>query len=459
MNTVMTLLNISKKYIRCRIVFVSIATIIVPWLLYPSSSFAYKTKVHDRITLEAIDQSRDLYNELMKNIGFSGGVIQNISGLEVKTIQNWMQYGSTWEDDFTLWSGWRLDPIVDKRGSKYCHFYNPLFDIGYYNLLSDETLEEVGESLLHRMNDYIEDSENGWPEHNEWSYQMGRDLYYAALTGNSTKHDYWYMMDKYRTHDDYLQNRFEGKENMSFEEREKFFAWTFQAIGHIMHLIQDASVPAHTKNDLHANKLISWAMPGLNSEPYEEWTGKNFEENEQLMNYNGYGSDPWSLWKNYTYIPAQNAFIDTYPHPEGSLEPDPIFQSDDLDQGLAQYSYANFLSEDSVTVDNPLGHDLSSLSLDDFEDAILEESVQIGSKQKSMLYVKNEITNIDHFALVRLSWLIKEMVAFGPENTDITTLYYTVNDPLVSQDYASKLIPRAVGYSAALLELFLSWRL
>lgn len=410
-------------------------------LLCPSFSFGYKTKVHKRITYEAINKST--LDSTLKNIGFSAGIEQKIVTWddEIDTIHEWLQYGSEWEDDITWKNSFRFSTLGE-RGVLYCHFYNPLFDIGYYDLLEDGSYEIIGESLLNRMNDDVEIGENGWYHHNEWSYQMARDLYYAALTGNSTQHEYWYMMDKFMI--GYFQNGFEGKENMNHEEREQFFAWTFQALGHTLHLIQDASVPAHTRNDLHA------------AEPFEKWTANNFE-NEQLVKYNGYGSSPWELWKDYMDIPAQNAFIDTYQHPEVSTGPDPVIKSDELNQGLAQYAYANFLSNDSIYPDNPLGHeslhDLDAIGLNHLGDVILKEEKQVGDKMRSFFYVKNDIIGIDHFALCGLSWSIKQMVGWNG-HTPVTGILYTVNDDLVHQDYASKLIPRAVGYSAGLLEYF-----
>jgi hypothetical protein len=35
------------------------------------------------------------------------------------------------------------------------------------------------------------------------------------------------------------------------EDREVYFAGTFRSIGHLMHLVQDASVPEHVRNDIH----------------------------------------------------------------------------------------------------------------------------------------------------------------------------------------------------------------
>ncbi len=448
MNICMILFIIQKKDIVHMATLKFISIIMIIGLFCPSISLAYKTDVHMRITYEALEQNKVFFNELMNNIGFSGGVEQEIKGWEVKPIHEWLQYGSKWEDDIAFKAPWRIT-WLSERGVLYCHFYDPLFDVGYCNLLEDETQDEIGESLINRMNDYVLTGESGWSNHNEWSYQMARDLYYAALTGDSTKHEYWYMLDRAMRGPTYRQNRFEGKENMNHEEREQLFAWTFQALGHSLHLIQDASVPAHTRNDLHAAKYLSWIVPG-DPEPFEEWTGDNYE-NDQLMNYNYYGSEPWDLWRNHEGIPAQNAFIDTFSHPEGSSTPDPISTSDTLDQGLAEYSYAHFLSEDSIG-DDTLSS-LDGLGFGHIGNVINKETKQIGDKIHSFFYVKNEVTGIDHYALCGISWSIKQMLGWQG-HAPVNGILYSVNDFLVHQDYASKLIPRAVGYSAGFLDYF-----
>ena len=80
---------------------------------------------------------------------------------------------------------WEIWPFGE-RGVSLNHYYNPLYNIGYYKL-ENGGREEKGESLIHRMNDDIitGDFMEIWGDNNEWSYQMARDLYYAALTGNS----------------------------------------------------------------------------------------------------------------------------------------------------------------------------------------------------------------------------------------------------------------------------------
>lgn len=55
----------------------------------------------------------------------------------------------------------------------------------------------------------------------------------------------------------------------------------YEALGHILHLIEDASVPAHVRSDLHVSPkeleaIQNWPVikDATDYEPYESWTGK-----------------------------------------------------------------------------------------------------------------------------------------------------------------------------------------
>ncbi len=216
----------TTKKVVLNIIFI----VLILLLSVPPSAFCYKTKVHKQITHHAVVE-KSFLDTYLREIGFKEGVEYKINTWGKWSIKDWIKYGSAWEDNITFRVRWRF-PLDDKRGILYCHFYDPLFDRGYYKL------EEKGESLIHRMNDYVETGQFGWLDHNEWSYQMARDLFYAALTGDSTQHEYWYMMDRPLEPYTYLDG-FEGKKKMNHEEREQFFAWTLQALGHLLHLIQE----------------------------------------------------------------------------------------------------------------------------------------------------------------------------------------------------------------------------
>ncbi|MBU0988454.1 MAG: hypothetical protein KKH68_14485, partial [Proteobacteria bacterium] len=224
--------------------------------------------------------------------------------------------------------------------------------------------------------------------------------------------------------------------------------------------IEDASVPAHTRNDIH--------IPIYDSEPYEGWT----ESKADFAKYNpgdtyfpdildGYGSDSWNPLTSFDpdkIIKSPDIFIDSGYLVDASTPPITGFN-----QGLAEYSHANFLSADTVFSDgNPNTistiHGLADLGIADLGNVVFKEDREIGDETYSFFYVKNNTAQIDHFALCGIGWQIKQM-EFMNGQTPETGILYTVDDPLVDEDYAKKLLPRAVGYSAGLLDYFFRGRL
>lgn len=439
---------IFKKEIMHKLFFILLSImVIITFLLFPVVSFAYKTGVHMRITYEAVNKNKVFFNQVLKNIGFTNGVNQIIKGFGEKPIHGspeygeygWLEYGSKWEDNIGLLRIY----LLDSKGAMYNHFFNPLYNLGYYEI-EDGQIKVKGESLITRMNDSVPDDLSWDKNHNEWAYQMARKLYYAALTGNSYDvYMFWYMRDNV-----WRLNPFKGKENMNQSERDQFFAWTFQALGHIMHLIQDASVPAHTRNDKHAFTL-GYKIKGF-FEPYEEWTNENLTDND-LMKYTGFGSEPWLYWKSYynhgsdTHIPIQDIFIDYSPLPANPSSPDTIIPSETFEQGLAEYSFANFLSEDSI-----MSYDLPAQ-----DGLVFEEVNEQNGKQHKFIY--RESNNFPQSGVKHLMRLGTLQHIVDP-NTISANSYcdtaFTVDDEEVIKDYVSKLIPRAVGYSAGFLEYF-----
>jgi hypothetical protein len=382
----------------------------------------HETTVHEKISEVAINMIQDDLNSTLRCLGFVKGSQEILSregsSLRSRNIADWIKYGSVWEDDMWIWF-----TLFDRRGPLYNHFYNPLRDMGYYEE-SNGIIQEKGQSIIARANDYVRDDMLGWMNHNEWSYQVAKDFYYSALTGDSTKYSCWYT----RQENSMVAYSFYGKIDMTDSERQMFFTWTFQAIGQILHLIQDSGVPAHTRNDLHYP--IDW-------EPYEAWTKKNLVK----ISFLGPGSDPWYKWISYPNVQVPDVFIDTNSN-------NPILQNEGMNQGLAEYSFANFLSEDSIS-----GYNVPEKGVQFCEDQ------SISGKSRKVCYrgsVNSQDGGVKHLLL---EGMIGTVVYYGfppiyDELEEICKIMNTVDDDKVHQDYAEKLIPRAVGYSAGFLEYF-----
>src|SRR4029077_5100741 len=68
-------------------------------------------------------------------------------------------------------------------------------------------------------------------------------------------------------------------------QRERSLAQSFETLGHLTHLIQDASVPAHTRNDAHPSIPVPFlgAFIPLNPDWYEDWVEDTRENNRRLF--------------------------------------------------------------------------------------------------------------------------------------------------------------------------------
>jgi hypothetical protein len=214
------------------------------------------------------------------------------------------------------------------------------------------------------------------------------------------------------------------------EYRHLNFGLMFKGLGHQTHLVQDMSNPEHTRNDNHPFVTIeSWAeehnndlidgfcktplFPNINLETpvNDPSTGKTLSPISRLTDAD-------------VYIPEN-------PLPSATMQ-----------QGLAEYSNTNFISDDTIfSVDFPY----PSLINADISKIFTKINTEYKPDEKGVYLPKtNEGDPITHF--LRLPYLKKYSTQ--------TLLHLSYLDELCYKDYTSMLIPRAVGYSAALINYF-----
>ncbi len=354
-----------------KIFFIVVFLFITP-VLFIGQSYAYSLGVHEKITYNVIEQNKTKINGYLKNIGLDNGINENLknSFLWKKTVREWMEYGSWMEDiDVSiLWS----------------HFYDPLTNEGY------SIGGIVSQSAYDRANDL--------PNYGPWVW--ARERLYDGLTQTDN--------------------------NL----REKYLGIAFQALGSAMHLVQDVSVPAHTRNDGH--------LPLVDEEPYETYTAQRYKELT-------YTAIPFPLWNQSTSPNAPRQFWDTDTY-------DGYNASAGINQGLAEYTNANFFSKDTIFVDAYPYPKKSSTNLQEYLDQNLLPEIVFGEDNipDTSFWIKKERDGetIDHF--VKPGYLTKEALDAG---NPIYVLTFMLDD-VCHKDYAQKLIPRAVGYSAGLLDYF-----
>jgi hypothetical protein len=194
-------------------------------------------------------------------------------------------------------------------------------------------------------------------------------------------------------------------------ERQQAYAMMFQSLGHIMHLVEDAAVPDHTRNDTHVVFSI------------EKWV------EEHSSRARGYIPDSF-------YMDELQPIFD---YPANPLAPVRIANLFDTDQytganpeistspmiGIAEYSNANFLSKGTIfTYDHPA-----------------PASTEPGSTERYLRkFTAGE--KIEHFLLAGPDW---------PDTIEEKT--YDLDDRCY-EDYAKLLLPKAAKYAAMIPNYF-----
>lgn len=242
----------------------------------------------------------------------------------------------------------------------------------------------------------------------------------------------------------------------SKEDRDAYFARTFRGLGHQMHLIEDIAQPDHVRNDSHiVDSLFENNLYG--SYYLEAWAAKKFPKIEDLKDF-----APNPILPSLSFDTSNDALvpitqlIDTDQYNGAS-------PSTSLSQGLAEYTNANFFSDDTIFAAErySAGDEhyfpypkRSSTDLDDYisgtklSETIIDEDGNEYTNTWISKVSDGEI--IDHFItpsyLTDLTYFI-----FGEGSLYYSTFY---RDEKCHEDYATQLIPKAVGYSAELLNYF-----
>lgn len=338
---------------------------------------------------------------------------------ELKNLLFWLEEGSKLEDAGSIYSS----DVARYRN----HFHNPLANLTPpIGILTQGGLTDLttGQSTLF----WAQDGQN--QSHfvgGDWSWQTIRTHYFRSLTTTS-------------------------KAGI-----EMFTAMTYLGLGYQMHLVQDMSQPDHVRNDAHP-------IDGSDSLwGFETWSRK---KRSLIQQYAATASRATLPTVNLTqplydgYAPV-GRLLDTRRYAANRTP------SAAMNQGLAEYTNANFFSDDTVFA--------ARYALDDkhyfpyprkegtnirkyFDGTLAPETVPSeDGKFVSGLWISKiaEGETIPH--LVRVGTLADFAYAVFGEGTLFYDRLY--RDEITYNDYARILVPRAVGYSAALLDYFFRGKL
>lgn len=228
---------------------------------------------------------------------------------------------------------------------------------------------------------------------------------------------------------------------ISQEEREIKFAETFKTLGQLMHLVSDMAVPAHVRNDAHLEVMFpNWV--GVTH--FEIYT-KNRYDDETIMKYeNAPKPSPelFNLAKAHDYAPSPiSALFDINEYNGANQE---RTRNEQL-IGLAEYTNVNFLSEGTIFKDYPYPA-LSETNWDDPSIDPREVWAEDGKRETVRYLVKNDGLNEP---IAALSYFY-----INTHHTNPVGAIDIILDNEVYKSYAGKLVPKAVGYSSALLDYF-----
>src|SRR5713226_7750766 len=179
---------------------------VVVILTFARAAFAYDIPTHRALGLRAADEAGGLHGVLIDDLGFPEGKETFLANGGTRLhVTEWVQEGAGREDS----PFWRVRH----------HFHNPLQAWDSAGLTADIGFGiQLGHSsIVWSQRSFQEGPQGG----GTWSWPLARQRFLAALTGRTPT------------------------------EREVALADTFRALGHVTHFIQDATVPAHVRNDMH----------------------------------------------------------------------------------------------------------------------------------------------------------------------------------------------------------------
>jgi hypothetical protein len=213
----------------------------------------------------------------------------------------------------------------------------------------------------------------------------------------------------------------------------------FKSLGHVVHLVQDMGQPEHTRNDQHLFPLFGLAPASI----YEEWGLQHLVGLNPDISFEGYPTMHFPRYRDYFH--TDNS---TLGFPTG--------------HGLADFSNNNFVTQDTNYNDEKdpgkcYHYDLPVLPADDAARVeTVDEIVWIGGFQVKKPVKETIFTSsiVDYVSNLQDSDPFHTFFSSLDLETHLegTDVYSLGDGSYVTR--ASMLIPRAVGYSAGLMERF-----
>lgn len=366
----------------------SLVSMLVAGSLASPRGWSYEFQVHTRMTSAAFDQAP----EFLSNLGIRPE--QTFVGfVSRQTARQWIIEGGVSEDSL---------------GRPRFHFYDPISGLG----LNGNAVSTVfcGGACTSAP-DWAENL-NAGDQNSVYSIPATRQSFFSALTTNDPI------------------------------VRQRQWATTFDAVGRIVHLIQDMAQPQHVRNDIHFTLGPATDFVLTNYSRYERYT----DEQAAALTYTGYQFVRLPLWRK--------------------------FWTETNGKGLAQFTNKNFVSQNTILNDegqpgfypNPRFPDTT------LSDAVVTNPTNyrgdpildpngVPYTNISVRYLSNNYIDAYNPSLSETNPRLAVYSRFDFVHAQQTGQGVLTMDNEVYKSAAAILAPRAVGYSAGLINYFFRGRL
>lgn len=286
------------------------------------------------------------------------------------------------------------------------HFHNPL--------ASDWAQAGLGSTVGQSAIRWAQNAAQAVPS---WSWSDTRRAYFEALTLESNT------------------------------DRDGRLGATFEGIGRQTHLVQDAASPGHARNDPH----LLYNYETLIDDVLERQTSV-------FQGWMDVGADgvPDADWRSLDSNPLAPIAIARLIDTDRYSGSNPAVTTEAL-IGLAEYTNANFFSEDRVFTES----DLNPQARFPYpkRSSVVEQAFDVtagGVAVKRRYFVKSG-DGATGYRLATVGYLREYHRRFGLDWTRFKEA--PALDEAVYRDYAERLVPRAVAYSTALIDYFFRGRM
>jgi hypothetical protein len=257
--------------------------------------------------------------------------------------------------------------------------------------------------------------QSGWNGGN-YSWYDARDYFYKALIG------------------------------IDSDQRDRDLHNTFLAVGHLMHLIQDSSCPEHVRNDSHAldksvyEKLLTYYNDEKKLDEYLKFQDWLISSQDHAYPFLLPALDLDTLPVNARVPIARMVDTDWYTGDNPEITINPLI-------GLAEYTNANFLSQ---------GRIFEGYNYPNNDSSVTKELYAVTDPRDSNSTIEREyLTKTGDGDTGYRLCTTSITGAYQADLADPVKIYrVSALDDNVLEDYAGQLVPRAVSYSAELLEHF-----